>query len=79
MTNIDISNFADKVNYNYEKVEITFVNGKIIYGYFDNNLDKNKRDKNKWNFIELPQINPSDKKPTLVDGNKIKSIRIVNI
>jgi len=76
MTKEEVEMFADQVTYGNQRTELTLKNGKTINGHFYKNADPKVRNKNQWNFVVLPQTNPSEKKTTLFNGNDIVSIKI---
>jgi hypothetical protein len=79
MTKTEIAKFADLITHSRQRTIIYFHESENgIVGYFDNNSNKELREKNMWNFVRTP-IMDDHNKWTLLNGEEIKSISIISV
>jgi hypothetical protein len=81
MTKAEIAKFADLITHSRLRTIIFFhesENENGIVGYFDNNSNKELREKNMWNFVRTPIMDDSNKW-TLLKGEEIKRISIISV
>jgi glutathione peroxidase-family protein len=84
MTKEEIAEFADN---NYEltinqTTKLTLKEGDILYGFFKRHREsetyKKLQDKNKWEFVVLPQENDPPK-PSIIHGEDVVHLEVTEI
>jgi hypothetical protein len=76
MTPEEISKFANKPTFTYNRTVLKMNNGTEIVGFFEGN-DLESETTNNWKFVKTP-INEDDKFST-INGNDIADIEIIDL
>lgn len=83
----EISEFVDnhfEVTIN-ERIRVTLKKGDVLYGYFKKHSESESKpfeklkEKNQWEFFVIPSEQASSYKPTILDGNEVESMELVEV